>query len=228
MATIIVRRPRRERMEQQAPEEMAMSRDEMPKGAFDPTFPSELEGLIPPEEWAQIVDRLDEFWVPFFKREQEIEGCAMCLCCCCCCTLGLSLCAMCCYSSCAGRKLDKRKIEGRRQMKVYFEEELNPKYSDKGVRFAVAPTIKTFYVEIRINKEGYEDNRSRADSTTDEEKEGEPLLRRAKEDHASNGGASSSTTAGQSSSSAAPAPTYGTQPADIDIDPSADGLDGLD
>jgi hypothetical protein len=227
MATIIVRRPRRERMEQQVPEEVVMSRDEMPKlGAFDPTFPSELEGLIPPEEWAQIIDRLDEYWIPFFKREQEIESCSMCLCCCCCCTLGLSLFAMCCYSSCAGRKLDKRKINGRRQMKAYFEEELNPKYSAQGVRFAVAPTIKTFYVEIRIDKPGTagNDNRSRAESTTDEEKEGEPLLRRAKEDSAShNGGASSA-----QAQSSTPAPVYGTQPADTDVDSAADGLDGLD
>ncbi len=107
MATIIVRRPRRERMEQQVPEEVVMSRDEMPKlGAFDPTFPSELEGLIPPEEWAQIIDRLDEYWIPFFKREQEIESCSMCLCCCCCCTPCAAIPRAPAESSTRGRSMD--------------------------------------------------------------------------------------------------------------------------
>jgi hypothetical protein len=98
------------------------------------------------------------------------------------------------------------------------------------VRFAVSPTIKTFYVEIRIDKPGSGDgatDRSRAESTatTDEEKEGEPLLRRTKEDNAGAGGTSSSSSAAPGGQ---PAATYGTQPADIDIDLSADGLDGLD
>jgi hypothetical protein len=211
-------------MEEQPPEEVLMTREEMPKvGAFDPTFPSELEGLITPEEWAQIVDRLDELWVPLFKREQSIESCAMCLCCCCCCTLGLSLCAMCCYQSCAGRGLDKRKVEARRQMKVYFEE-LNKDHADKGVRFAVSPTIKTFYVEIRIDKPGSgggngNENTPRAESS-DEEKEGQPLLRR--KDENSSSGPPASTPA------PAPAPSYGTQEQPNDADAAADGLDGLD
>jgi len=182
-AKIIVRRPRRELMGP-PPEGMEMDRGEVKLHAFDPTFPTELEGLLAQEDWTQIVEQLDKFWIPLFQREGEIERCSVLLCCCCCCTGGITLCAMCCYQSCSGRGLDKRKIAARREIKSYFEE-LNKNHGEQGIHFSVSPTVKTFYIEIRVAQPGAsaaETNNkrnSRASVSTEEEhrKEEEPLLK---------------------------------------------------
>jgi len=238
MATIIIRRPQPERL---GPEALDMSQEE--PSIWDTKLPSELDGLISSEEWKQIVDKLNEFWLPLELRDQDISNKAAtlccCACCCCLCTLGLSCCGVYCYSSCAHRGLDKRKKIVRAQMKAYFDTELNPRYAARSISFAVSPTIQTFYIEIRLNKGGNGNARPRsATPTTDDEgQEEEPLLR---------GRDKSSTLQQQQQGASSSSASYGTTQQQDKNDPSSPpppasaaasspggendggGLDGLD
>ncbi|KAL6080629.1 CCHC-type domain-containing protein [Balamuthia mandrillaris] len=126
-------------------------------GFFEDKLPEGLQGVLTEQEFKEVMERVNELWVPVVELEDNEHFCCRCCACLwCLCTFGISCCILCCFQSCLDSKVEDKKKDCRKEIKEYFED-VNKNFQDKGVTFRFSPVVTTPYIDIKVGDESDSD-----------------------------------------------------------------------